>query len=343
MNSFWQNSLNLLSRKTYLLIIIIITKFFGRFIFNIIETIKSLYLVDSILNLASSCLQTFVRIVSCNVTGRINVVWYIQGQYNSNATTLEGVPANKTAWTGPIAASVFQDIRSDNWDGDTPPDIEDPDTYGTEGYYIQQETGDVYFNNGIFRGNISGASGTFSGDLITTGKLSLTGSGNVIAGYTVSQYIYSSASYACIYANNTANASVATFYTGNARTIYAQNTSTFSGNPSIYGDNLGNGAGVQATSNTGTALIAYSSTGNSFDCQGTMTISSSAKVTNLNSEFSNIIKNTANTQSLKFVAGTVVGTATATFIPTNKPGSATGNEWIKINIDGTDLYIPAWT
>jgi hypothetical protein len=67
------------------------------------------------------------------------------------------------------------------------------------------------------------------------------------------------------------------------------------------------------------------------------------KVTNLNSEFSNIIKNTANTQSLKFVAGTVVGTATATFIPTNKPGGATGNEWIKINIDGTDLYIPAWT
>jgi hypothetical protein len=74
-----------------------------------------------------------------------------------------------------------------------------------------------------------------------------------------------------------------------------------------------------------------------------MTISSNAKITNLNSEFSNTIKNTANSQSLKFVAGTVVGTATATFIPTNKPGTSTGNEWIKINIDGTDLYIPAWT
>jgi hypothetical protein len=270
------------------------------------------------------------------------VVWYIQGQYNSNATTLEGVPANKTAWTGPIAASVFQDIRSDNWDGDTPPDIEDPLTYGTEGYYIQQETGDVYFNNGIFRGNITGASGTFSGDLITTGKLSLTGSGNVISGYTVSQYINSSASWACIYANNTADKPVLTAYTGDSRTIYAQSDST-SLSSSIVGDNIGSGAAVQATANTGTALIAYSATGTAFDCQGTMTISSSAKVTNLNAEFSNTIKNTANSQSLKFVAGTVVGTATATFIPTNKPGTSTGNEWIKINIDGTDLYIPAWT
>jgi hypothetical protein len=292
------------------------------------------------------------------------VVWYIQGQYNSNATTLGGVPANKTAWTGPIAASVFQDIRSDNWDGDTPPDIEDPLTYGTEGYYIQQETGDVYFNNGIFRGNISGASGTFSGDLITTGKLSLTGSGNVISGYSVSQYIYSSASYACIYANNTANASVATFYTGNARTIYAQNTSTFSGNPSIYGDNLGNGAGVQATSNTGTALIAYSSTGDAFACQGDMTMSSTTQVTNLNANYlqgnlasafatsasgtaaysANRLDGSAGLNVLRFVKGTTTGAAVAGFVSTNKPGlTNTNNEWIEITIDSTTLFIPVWT
>jgi hypothetical protein len=270
------------------------------------------------------------------------IMWYIQGQYNSNAVTVNSIAANTTAWSGPTAASIFQDIRSDNWNGDTPPDIEDPLTYGTEGYYIQQSTGDVFFNNGLFRGNITGASGTFSGDLVTTGKLSLTGSGNVISGYSVSQYIDSSASWACIYANNTANKPVLTAYTENSRAIYAQSDST-SLSSSIVGDNIGSGAAVQATANTGTALIAYSATGTAFDCQGTMTISSNAKITNLNSEFSNTIKNTANSQSLKFVAGTVVGTATATFIPTNKPGTSTGNEWIKINIDGTDLYIPAWT
>ena len=86
------------------------------------------------------------------------VLWYIQGQYNSNAVTVDGVAANTTAWTGPIAASVFQDIRSDNWNGSNPPVYGTPGTYGTAGYYIQQSTGDVFFNNGIFRGNIIGAS-----------------------------------------------------------------------------------------------------------------------------------------------------------------------------------------
>jgi hypothetical protein len=196
---------------------------------------------------------------------------------------------------------------------------------------------------GTFSGSLSAASGTFNGDLITTGKLSLTGSGNVIAGYTVSQYIYSSASWACIYANNTANASVATFYTGNARTIYAQNNSTFSGNPSVYGDNLGNGAGVQATSITGTALIANSSSGNAFACQGTMTITSNAQVTNLNAEFANKLLGSAGTNVLRFVQGTVTGAATANFIGTNKPGSTSSNVWVQFTIDGTTLYIPAWT
>ena len=86
------------------------------------------------------------------------VMWYIQGRYNSNAVTIDGVAAGTTAWTGPVAASVFQDIRSDNWNGSTPPTYGTPATYGTTGYYIQQSTGDVFFNNGIFRGNIIGSS-----------------------------------------------------------------------------------------------------------------------------------------------------------------------------------------
>lgn len=83
------------------------------------------------------------------------VMWYIQGRYNSNAVTIDGVAAGTTAWTGPVAASIFQDIRSDNWNGSTPPTFGTPSTYGTAGYYIQQSTGDVFFNNGIFRANIN--------------------------------------------------------------------------------------------------------------------------------------------------------------------------------------------
>ena len=223
-------------------------------------------------------------------------------------------------------------------------------------------SGSLNAATGTFAGSLTAASGTFNGDLITTGKLSLTGSGNVIAGYSVSQYINSSASYACIYANNTANASVATFYTGNARTIYAQNTSTFSGNAAIVGDNVGNGAGIQATGNTGTALIAFASSGNAFACQGAMTISSSTLVTNLNANYlqgnlasafvtstsgdayaANRLNGSAGTNVLRFVQGTVTGTGIATFNASNKPASNSTNVWIEITIDGTTLYIPAWT
>ena len=97
------------------------------------------------------------------------VLWYIQGQYNSNAVTVSGVAANTTAWTGPIAASVFQDIRSDNWNGSNPPVYGTTGTYGTAGYYIQQSTGDVFFNNGIFRANINtSGDAVFKGDNTTT-------------------------------------------------------------------------------------------------------------------------------------------------------------------------------
>lgn len=93
------------------------------------------------------------------------VMWYIQGRYNSNAVTVDGVAANTTAWTGPVAASIFQDIRSDNWNGSTPPTFGTPATYGTAGYYIQQSTGDVFFNNGIFRANINtSGDAVFQGD-----------------------------------------------------------------------------------------------------------------------------------------------------------------------------------
>jgi hypothetical protein len=83
------------------------------------------------------------------------VLWYIQGKYNSSSITIDGVAPNTTAWTGPVAASIFQDIRSDNWNGSNPPVFGTTGTYGTAGYYIQQSTGDVFFNNGIFRADIN--------------------------------------------------------------------------------------------------------------------------------------------------------------------------------------------
>ena len=76
-----------------------------------------------------------------------NVVWYLMGQYNSNAFTYGGVPANSTAWTGPVAASIFQDIESDNWTGGTPPTTGPFAPIASPGYYIQKNTGNMYLNS----------------------------------------------------------------------------------------------------------------------------------------------------------------------------------------------------
>jgi hypothetical protein len=103
------------------------------------------------------------------------VLWYIQGEYNSSSTlTINGVSPNTTRWTGPIAASVFQDIRSDNWNGSNPPSFASPGTWGTAGYYISRTTGTAILNNLGARGTLqSGSSPAISGT-------SMTGSGGVI-------------------------------------------------------------------------------------------------------------------------------------------------------------------
>jgi hypothetical protein len=85
------------------------------------------------------------------------VLWYIQGRYNANAVTVDGVPANSTAWTGPIAASIFQSIRSDNYNGPTPPTTSN---FGTAGWYLDQPSGNLYANAAYLRGElVTGVSG----------------------------------------------------------------------------------------------------------------------------------------------------------------------------------------
>jgi hypothetical protein len=82
------------------------------------------------------------------------IMWYIQGRYNSSSTTIDGVAAGTTAWTGPIAANIFQDIRSDNWNGSTPPSASTVSSWGTAGYYIAKGDGNMYANGFYARGKV---------------------------------------------------------------------------------------------------------------------------------------------------------------------------------------------
>jgi hypothetical protein len=261
------------------------------------------------------------------------VMWYIQGRYNSNGVTVDGVAAGTTAWTGPIAASVFQDIRSDNWNGSTPPTFGIPSSYGTTGYYIQQSTGDVFFNNGIFRANINtsgtgifgGASSSGPGSYAVVANSGYGANGGVIG--------YSSAIF---------NGAVMGYGSGNAF--------------GVYGSNSGSQAAVQGVNNVGGDAI--------FASIGRISTNNSTLVTNLNANYldgytraafatSNAglaaysaqrLDGSAGLNVMRFVKGTITGASTANFVATNKPGtSTTSNVWLEVTIDSTTVFIPVWT
>jgi hypothetical protein len=288
------------------------------------------------------------------------VAWYSFGQYNGSSVAVNGIPANSTYWSTPVAASVFQDIMSDNWvsgGGSVPPTYGVPSSYSSTGYYISRSTGNVYFNNGIFRGNITGASGTF------TGTVQSGSSGNrVILNESSSSYlkvydssgntIYSLSGVAGLYANSTltgasainafsvtnaagyAGTAISGVAYGNGHGIFAQTQDTGTNRNGLLASSSGTGSGAAAVYGTGNYGL-YSN--------GLMGISNSTMVTNLNSEYSNKILGSAGLNTLRFVQGTLTGSAVATFTGTNKPGSNSSAVWIQITIDGTTLYIPAWT
>jgi|LakMenE01Jun11ns_1017448.scaffolds.fasta_scaffold9959508_16 hypothetical protein len=302
-----------------------------------------------------------------------NVLWYSFGQFNSNATTVNGIPANETQWGTPTAASIFQDIRSDNWNGSNPPIFGSSGTYGTAGYYIKRSTGDVFFNNGIFRGTVESAA---SGNRVILNE----SSSSYLKVYdSGGGTIFSILGVGGLYANSSING---------ASAIAALNVTNASGynGTAITGTNNGTGHGVLGNTNhTGTTrngvlglsagtgsqaagVFGSSSSGGggsefglySF---GRFGISNNTVVANLNADLldgqeasafatvasgtdayaANRLNGSGGTNVLRFVQGTVTGSATATFNGSNKPASNSTNVWIQITIDGTTLYLPAWT
>ena len=120
------------------------------------------------------------------------VLWYIQGEYNGSSTlTINGVAPNTTRWTGPIAASVFQDIRSDNWNGSNPPTFATPGTWGTAGYYISRSTGTMILNNLGARGTLqSGSSPAISGTSMSGAGAVINNSGTFAVGDSTNNITY---------------------------------------------------------------------------------------------------------------------------------------------------------
>lgn len=221
------------------------------------------------------------------------VMWYIQGRYNSNAVTIDGVAAGTTAWTGPVAASIFQDIRSDNWNGSTPPTYGSTGTYGTTGYYISQSTGDAYFNRGIFRGTVESA---VSGSRIILGE----SSSEYLKVYdSLGTTVFRVAGVAGLYTNVQIAGASNTLGLG---ALSVTNASGYGGN-AFNCTNNGTGHGITSiaygtgstrnsilalgygTSTNGAAIYAANSGNYGIYCSGQFGIDNSTLVTNLNANY----------------------------------------------------------
>lgn len=205
-----------------------------------------------------------------------DVLWYTFGQYNSSSGTISGIPAGETQWGAPTAASVFQDIRSDNWNGSNPPVAGTPATYGTAGYYIQRSTGDMFLNSVYGRGvaqfdgynnsggTVSAIVANFSGNQ-TNGIYANAGSG----GYGI--YASGSAGVGAINANGFTNNGVA--------------GATFGG--SAYG-------GIFSNAGSGVSI---------YNFLGTIVTNNSTLVTNLNANYLQ-----GYTASSFYITGNALGT-----------------------------------
>lgn len=271
------------------------------------------------------------------------VMWYIQGRYNSNAVTIDGVAAGTTAWTGPVAASIFQDIRSDNWNGSNPPTYGSSGTYGTTGYYIQQSTGDAYFNRGIFRGTVESA---VSGSRIILGE----SASEYLKVYdSLGNTVFRVAGVAGLYTNVSISGASNTLGIG---ALSATNAAGFGGN-ALNVTNNGTGHGITSiaygtgstrnsvlalgygTSTNGAAVYAANSGNYGLYCSGQFGIDNSTVVTNLNANYlqgytaSNFML-TGSTATDSNALGGVVASSWARIFATNSGNANAGGSGVNL-------------
>jgi hypothetical protein len=145
--------------------------------------------------------------------------------------------------------------------------------------------------------------------------------------------------------------------------LISYSASIFNGAVMGYGSSSAWGGYFDSSGTQAALACSRSGSGVALQVNGPMTITNTTLVTNLNAQYlngnlssafatvasgtdayaANRLNGSAGTNVLRFVEGTVTGASVATFNGTNKPASDSTNVWIKITIDSTTLYIPAWT
>jgi hypothetical protein len=288
-----------------------------------------------------------------------NTIWIINGQYNGSSGTISGVPAGYTAWTGPLAVSVFQDIESDNWNGGTPPTSGPYSPLGTAGYYIQRATGNMYLNSVYGRGvaQFDGANSGISGVSAAMLANKSLGQSTGVEAYSNNSFLTSGALRAWNSSGGNGNAIYAN-QNGTGVGVLAQSTSgtgvKATGDTGLNGIGVSvgvTGSGVNGVYGSGSSAGVYGS-GGTYGLYGSGTYgaysngpfgtSSNSYVNNLYGQYSINLVGQASGTLLYFYTGPTTGSGTATFNPANKPGASTTNTWIEVVIGGTSYQIPVW-
>ena len=288
-----------------------------------------------------------------------NTIWIINGQYNGSSGTISGVPAGYTAWTGPLAVSVFQDIESDNWNGGTPPTSGPYSPLGTAGYYIQRVTGNMYLNSIYGRGvaQFDGANSGISGVSAAMLANKSLGQSAGVEAYSNNSFLTSGALRAWNSSGGNGNAIYAN-QNGTGVGVLAQSTSgtgvKATGDTGLNGIGVSvgvTGSGVNGVYGSGSSAGVYGS-GGTYGLYGSGTYgvysngpfgtSSNSYVNNLYGQYSVNLVGQASGTLLYFYTGPTTGSGTATFNPANKPGASTTNTWIEVVIGGASYQIPVW-
>ena len=124
-----------------------------------------------------------------------DIIWYSYGRYNPNSFASQGLSAYQTQWSTPIASSIFQDIKSDNWQYTdifgqnqfgAPSDVAflqvfNPTGSGgvQKGYYIEKAQGAFYGTDVYMQGQViaKGNNGAFAQEWNIGGLTLYTSSG----------------------------------------------------------------------------------------------------------------------------------------------------------------------
>ena len=182
------------------------------------------------------------------------------------------------------------------------------------------EWGIIGANAGTATFTLEAATGaaTFKGDITGGSNINITGQGQFGGSATVSGLV------AAVFAN---------MATGATHGVVGAAGSSGIG---VYG--IANGASrtaVYGEGQTSTAVGVWArnlSTGTALQVTGKMTINNDTLVTNLNAQKWN-----------GFTTGSVTtGSATATFVATNKPGANSSNAWWVLSDGTTTMRIPCW-